>query len=134
MEERLEQSPVQTITLPIEAVSWINDGKEVILDGKLFDIKSYTVCGNKIILNGLFDNDEDRLIAKMNDTVHKNKDNNSSPLSTLALKFLSQQIYNEPALFSFNCSWKIIDKLSVTYNTATHEAHYVLIVPPPKFS
>jgi len=132
MEERLEQSQLQTVVLPVNSVSWINDGKEVMLDGKLFDIRSYTVSGNTITLNGLFDNDEDHLIAKMNDTIHKNKDNGSSPLNTLALKFLSQQVYNDIASISLSISWKIVDSPATFFTSSLAEAHCFLAVPPPK--
>ena len=132
MEERLEQLPVQTISLPLEGVSWIRGGKEVVVEGKLFDIQSYTVSGNKIILRGLFDNDEDHVVAKMNDAIHKNKDGNSTPLHALALKFFSQQVYNDLVLFSINNSWKIVYTQQPFFTTSLTEEHCFLAVPPPK--
>ena len=59
MEEQLETKALQTITTDLTGVQWLKKNKEVIIEGKLFDVKSYTITGNKIILTGLFDKDED---------------------------------------------------------------------------
>jgi hypothetical protein len=133
MRERIEQSSLQTITLPLANINWIKQDKEVIIEGKLFDIKSYTISGNSIILKGLFDGDEDHLITKVNNILHSKKDTNS-PLSQLAAKYLSQPLFNEPVSFSIQKTWINISGTFLCYTEPVAKAHCFLAVPPPKFS
>lgn len=59
--ERLEMEAAQTITLPVAAVVWEEKGKELIIDGKLFDIFSYHIAGDSLLATGVFDEQETRL-------------------------------------------------------------------------
>jgi hypothetical protein len=133
MREKIEQVPLETITIPLVNVNWIKKDKEVIIDGKLFDIKYYTVTGNTIVLKGLFDSDEDNIIAKVADVLHSKKDNNA-PLSQLVAKYLSQPLFNKSVAFSIQKTWVFIPGAFLSYIEPTAEAHCFLAVPPPKFS
>lgn len=55
MKEQLEQQSLQTIRIPEKNVSWIQKGKELIVDGKLFDVKSYKNNGVYVEVTGLYD-------------------------------------------------------------------------------
>ena len=58
MEERLEQSSVQQIQIPSASIVWYEKGKEIIVDGKLFDVKSMKVVDGLAFISGLFDEEE----------------------------------------------------------------------------
>ena len=42
MMEKLEQSNLVNIELPAASVEWYEEEKEIIVQGRLFDVKSYT--------------------------------------------------------------------------------------------
>jgi hypothetical protein len=45
MKEKLEEEVLQTFKIVEKKVSWIERGKELLVDGKLFDVKSYKNTG-----------------------------------------------------------------------------------------
>lgn len=97
MKERLEQSSLQTITIPLNKIIWIEKGEEVLIEGKLFDVKSSTIILNEISLAGIFDTEEDKLIEDIN-AMEENDDSSSPVCSLLAQLFC-------PAIFQqFNCN------------------------------
>lgn len=133
MEEKIEQEPLQTVTLPLATVKWITKDKEAIIDGKLFDIKYFTVENDKIILKGLYDKEEDNLVTKFNDDVHT-KNDNSTPFHHLIAKYLLQPVFNDPISFSIETLWKNISSRFSSPDDILSEAHCFLVIPPPKAS
>src|SRR5215213_2176935 len=61
MKERLEHEAVQTIVVPANKFLWYDEGREIILDGKMFDVKSITQQNGNYTITGLFDEDETQL-------------------------------------------------------------------------
>ena len=112
--ERLDTEFLQTITVSAENLYWIKPQKEALLDGKLFDVKSFKTDGDQISLTGFFDSKEDKLVQNIKYLVHqKNKSN--SPFSELAIKFLLAPVYNEPTIFSFQDYWRIVARQFSTF-------------------
>lgn len=66
MKKELEGSLVQTVVLPASKLLWVKPGKEILLDQKMFDIKtiSYRTDGNACI-TGLFDHLETGLLTQI---------------------------------------------------------------------
>jgi hypothetical protein len=94
MQEQLENASLQTITLNQVDVTWFKKNKEVIVNGKLFDVKSYSIAGSKIILTGLFDEAENKLKKEFANLIHQKK-NDSAPLQQLILKFIFTALINQ---------------------------------------
>ena len=90
MREELEENKLVTIRVSTSALSWTESGKEVIIDGKMFDVERFAVEGNAVVLTGLFDTDEDAIITMLDGLEKNNSDGTSS---TLAMEWFS--------LFSF---------------------------------
>jgi hypothetical protein len=66
MMEQLEKQSLQTVTLTAaDKYYWEEEGREININGEMFDVESYTVQGDKLMVTGLFDKQEDAL----NDTV-----------------------------------------------------------------
>jgi hypothetical protein len=66
MRERLEQQHLQTITIPVDDIHWIDEGEELLVQGELFDVKTMTVSNGIAELRGLFDKAEDILFDQLN--------------------------------------------------------------------
>lgn len=65
MEEKLEQVHLQTICLAANSVHWHKQGKEILVNGHLFDVKTYQEENDKVVFTGLYDEAETRLKKNM---------------------------------------------------------------------
>jgi len=76
MKRQLEINMLHTITLAKKDVHWLKDGKEILINGRMFDVKSFLPAGDgKIIFSGLFDDDETELVNKVKE--NQQNDNNA---------------------------------------------------------
>lgn len=109
-EERLGKERLQTITVSSKNIFWIKPGKEVLVDGRLFDVKAFKTEGGNISLTGFFDNKEKILVEQIVKlTSHKNQ--SGIPFNQAAIKFLFFPVYISQQLI--NCEegyWKFIPK------------------------
>lgn len=130
MKEKLEQTSLQRITVPLTELTWTKQDKEAIINGKLFDVKEISISGNTITLKGLFDDAEDHLLAKMKDMV-QHKENAGTMSDQVKCIFLP--LYSETASFSLQSNWKIVNVQFDSYKSYITEGHYTAVTPPPKF-
>lgn len=84
MLEKLEQASLQTISINKADIIWVKENREALIEGKLFDVKSFSINSNTIILTGLYDKDEDTLKKDYVSIFHSNK-NESLPTNELVL-------------------------------------------------
>jgi hypothetical protein len=62
MKEKLEESlPLNTITLADHLVHWVKKDREILVNGKMFDIKSTTSVNGFTTFTGLYDEQETQL-------------------------------------------------------------------------
>lgn len=85
--EKFSKEILQTITVSSAVIYWVKPEKEILFNGKLFDVKSYTKNGNSISLTGFFDHKEDKLVQQIVKLALQ-KNQSGSPLSEPAIKFL----------------------------------------------
>lgn len=97
MMEKLESASLHTITIRLADVNWTKKNKEVMIDGKLFDVKYAEIIADKINLTGLFDDEETKLEKNISTAFHSNK-NQQTPFSQLKLKFIFNFYFNEDHL------------------------------------
>ena len=90
MREELKENKLVTVRVSTFDLTWTESGKEVIIDGRMFDVEKFAVEGNEVVLTGLFDTDEDDMITML-DGLEKNSPDATS--STLVMEWFS--------LFSF---------------------------------
>lgn len=96
MKERIEKESLQSIVLDNSEVRWIKEGKEILIEGKLFDIKSSRQQDNNtVIFWGLFDIEETELEKSLYKKLDKNLAEQNQLLAQL-FHYL-QNIYFNPA-------------------------------------
>jgi hypothetical protein len=83
MKESLEQQLLQTINLSEEEVQWIKPGKEILVDGKMFDVKSFYPEHGQYKFTGLFDQEETALVKQLENNCKKNNEPGSQLLTNL---------------------------------------------------
>ena len=91
MKEELEKQLLQTITISENDVHWAKSGKELWLNNRMFDVKSYKNENGAYIFTGLYDDEETILVHQ----VQKNQQQES----TSGNKIIVQLLQLFPATF-----------------------------------
>jgi len=131
MRDKLEKISLQTISVEANRIVWINKNKEMMVDGKLFDIKSAEIKGNTIIFRGLFDKDEDAIKNMLTSLAGQNHKDTRSQETSLLLLLLSP-LYNKEETTSFAFIKKSINKKFPSYTERIPVAPMYTILRPPK--
>ncbi len=111
--ERLETEQLQTIILAAENIHWVKKGKEILVTGKLFDVKHFEKKDSKMVFTGFFDKEEDSLYDQLNRMA---KEKNSPSPFTSVVSFLLTPYYNEPVSNHFQLTWQPHSKEYFTYS------------------
>jgi len=129
MMEKLESASLHTITVRVADVNWKKKNKEVVIDGKLFDVKYAEIIDNKIKLTGLFDEEENKLEKDFANTFNSNK-NQQTPFSQLKLKFIFNFYFIEDHLSNSVSVYQSKNSYS-TFNEVAVTKSYTVVSPPP---
>jgi hypothetical protein len=132
MLEALEHSSLQVIKTNVASIIWIEE-VEVIIEGKYFDIESYVISGDNILLRGLYDEKEKELSEQV-EKFYTTSTNNTSSRQIHALVVLLQPlILHDTALFcgatSFNTSGSFAFRRDNFFSRKD-----LVDTPPPKFA
>jgi hypothetical protein len=95
--EKFNKEILQTIHVSTAEINWVKANKEILYQGKLFDVKSYVINGSLISLTGFFDNKEDKLVKQIVKLVQP-KHQSENALNEQTIKFLFF------SAFSFNAN------------------------------
>jgi hypothetical protein len=134
VEEQLGNASLRTITVDIGAIHWVKENKEVIIAGKLFDVRSFTIEAGRITLTGLYDQDEDILNEQIKSFVQQ-KNGMNAPLSQVVFNLLFPPLYNSTAETFAQNPWKLITINFIPYQEEKIPSKYLSILsPPPKLA
>ena len=130
MMEKLENNSLHTISIRLADINWIKKNKEVMVDGKLFDVKSWEIIDGQAKLIGLFDDEETKLEKEFSSTMQQNN-NQQAPINQLALKFIFNFLFtNKQALLTplllQNCK-----PVYLVYNEDAVALSFTINTPPP---
>lgn len=70
--ERLEKQLLETIIIRKDQFRWEKEGKEIRIDGKMFDVKSFITKDDKIIVTGIYDDQETAIHSMLAQQFGKN--------------------------------------------------------------
>jgi len=129
MEEKLENEQLQTVAIPISDVKWFKENKEILVDGKLFDIKSVVFQDGIASFTGLYDDQEMNIKLQL-ENLELEDDENAKNES--AINLISILLYKED---DRNPDW-LLNHLSTQYIDFSKD-HLISPVistpaPPPK--
>jgi len=130
-EERLEKESLQTIKIQRHNICWVKKDKEILIEGKLFDVKSFKPAGNYFLVTGFFDHQEAKLVQQIKDLAQQ-KNESGSPFSKLSLKFLFSPVYTGHAEILCERNWFIISRHYCTFSERIPVAPGHLIIHPPR--
>jgi hypothetical protein len=97
MNRQLESKMLHTITLSKKNVHWQRDGKELIINGRMFDVKNFQYAGDdKISFTGLYDEDETALINKIKEN-QQSETNTGGKLLAQLFQLLQSSFSDSPS-------------------------------------
>ena len=123
MLERLEHSNLEEITLAKKDVVWYEEGKEIIIGGNLFDVKSSTVKNDSVVFKGLFDQKESQL--KKNIDLLIDYQNKRSSSNTLIVAQLVLQLWDHTGN-----RFALVHPTMVLTTLKNRQLKQVLLFPP----
>lgn len=126
-EQRMEKELLQTVTVATEKIHWIKKGKEILLEGRMFDIKNFRQQKDRFVLTGFFDDEEDALHIQMKNITGKKNHTSSSVVSNFPL----MPVYNEPMPQSPQVNWQLFSNQYGIYVEETAAAPAPEIIHPP---
>ncbi len=134
MEEQLEKAALQKVTVHIADFKWLKEGKEAEINGRLFDVKEYSIAGGIITLKGLYDDDECE-IKKTITSLYKTRHNGeNSPVNTLLIKFFNNTIIDRNFSYTSLTKYKysnIKENAFSIYSESLLQRFIPVATPPP---
>lgn len=127
MKERMEKQLLQTITLINSEIQWVKKGKEIRVQGKMFDIKSIEYKNGITIFHGLYDEEETLLNKHFNEGWKKNMAQQNQLLMQF---FQSLQVFYYPASTAIFSTTENPNHL-VSYSFPALPSQFKLILTPP---
>ena len=128
MEERLEESMIyHTVAIPDNEIHWEEEGREIWVHGKLFDIKSSHSENGVTSFTGLYDYEETALKKQLKENLDRNDDKDSQLISQL-ITSLQQLFFEENAT---TARLLFITRSAFSYTTERLPYPYCDISTPP---
>lgn len=130
-DEKFKKKNLQTITVSATAVYWVKPEKEILVAGKLFDVKYYTKNDDCIFLTGFFDDKEDRLVQQIVKLALQ-KSQSGKPGNQPAIMFLFFPAYAiDTEVMAGSPGWKYISQPYPRYDERIPLPPACLPVHPP---
>ena len=130
MKEKLNAEDLQVVYIAKSEISRVSERKEIMIGGKLFDVKSIELKGDIAKLTGLYDLKETKLEEEFKNIV-QNTDGNS-PFDQFAFKFLFFPGYSCPVQITVETNWKIISNEYHRFNELIPSLISHRLIHPPQ--
>ncbi len=129
MKERLEAQNLHTIILSKKDVHWVKKDKEILVNGRMFDVKSFSVENSEIRFIGLYDDEETALAEQLNNNFNKTNQTGTWLISNL-FQWL-QSVYttdnNGTLITESKCQ-----EFSQFIKCRLTSPHKIILTPPPQ--
>ena len=133
MNEALEKDALHTITTTADKIIWVSVGREILVNGHLFDVEFYTRVGNVIYLTGLYDTEEDDLNKRLN--IMEQQKSKDDPNNILLISFLFQTFFTSiNAVFYKQAECTAMNKPKFSITEDLYFTPLAVLLPPPKYS
>ncbi len=127
MRKELEKGSLVTITVNKTNFNWVDVEKEIRVEGRMFDVKSYRYENDVVLVTGLFDDEETALVNRMQET-QEDKNNNGNKILAEFFEFEGTDDDRSEGAFSFITT----GRLYAHYTTGIPLHHIAIITPPPR--
>lgn len=130
MEDKLEHEHLTIITLDAADFKWHKQGKEIVINGQLFDVKSIEKLNNhQLVITGLYDYQEQELLEDMDKMPGQNANADTTKLIHQMLALIATEPDNKPYIsFLSSCDIQTL----TFYDGNLINGYFSVIIPPPK--
>lgn len=130
MKEKIEAAmEMRQLTLHKNQFQWIKKNNEIIVSGKMFDVKNWQQQGNKFHFTGLYDEDETKLADEVNH--HFPTDSRQNQLIT-RIFFLLVYISSTEKIPVWQAD-EFVKRHHIIRLGQIREAYLPVITPPPQY-
>ena len=131
MLENMENQNLVSLEVPATEFQWYEEGKEIIINGRMFDVKSIALSGGVYFIKGLFDEKETELKQALQDQQDHQDGKTHYAQQLVQFIMVSAEINEEtPALTSI----KFLSPPRVEYGNSFFPQHIgAIVVPPPDY-
>jgi len=128
MEASLESGALQTLSLPASEVHWYEEGREILVEGKMFDIKTYAISNGVFTAQGVFDEEETEVMNLLNG--HWSEKQQSHTVVQLLLLSHCIILFT---FFIFSFTVSVCNNKPLSFVTFLYTSPLLSIIsPPPK--
>ena len=132
MFEKMEQGYVSTYRFSTVDLQWIKEGKELLIKGKLFDVKACIIESDSTTVTGLFD-EEEEMLKKTYLQIANSKNDPPTPLQLLLLKSFFSPAFTISSNQILSLQYILIsDKILPVGEETIVSLYYPIITPPPR--
>ena len=132
MFEKMEQGYVSTYRFSTGDLHWIKEGKELLIKGKLFDVKACTTASDSTSVTGLFDEEEELLKTTFLQIANSTNEQ-PTPLQLLLLKSFFSPAFTISSNQILNLQYILIsDRILPVGEETIVSIYYPIITPPPR--
>lgn len=128
---KFDKEIIQTISVHKKDINWVKKGKEILIDGKYFDVKSFKTRGDDLLLTGYYDHKEDNLVGKIK-RLFQQKDKSESPVNQTAVKFIFFPAFTNHAEISYETKWHFVAIQYYSFDETLPPAPCLDFTQPPK--
>jgi len=126
-EERLGNEELVKVILPAKDVVWEEEGKELWVGERMFDVASYSIVDGHYHLLGIYDEDETEVAGSL---LHILLSKNESGFLQLLLLL---QCFCITAIFLSNSLQLVwLQRVFASFSISLHSRSHVILGPPPK--
>lgn len=126
MKQKLAKEQLTRLTIPVSALKWVKQGKEIIIGNRLFDIKTICTENDTAVVTGLYDEAEKKLTDQLS-AQHKKSDSLNSMMQQLFTSSYDHSFTEQPVLYP---PPEPAQKNN-TIQTAKYSSPYTLVAAPP---
>ncbi len=129
--EKFNTGIMQTISLSKDHIKWVKKGKEILISGKYFDVKSYQTVGDQVLFTGYYDHKEDKLVNRLKQ-FFKLKTGSENQADLTAFKYIFFPTYSPQPAIAIGINWKITSTAFYTYQEQLSTCSSPVFIPPPQ--
>jgi hypothetical protein len=130
MKEKLEQAiPLHSVTIADKEVVWVKKGKEIRVNGKMFDIKTAKSGNGFTTFTGLYDEDETLLKKQLAESWQKKSSGENKTLLQLIVSL--QNVFYETTGVEIMCR-REISHYYLFDHTGLPVNFRLILTPPPR--
>ena len=130
--EKLRSEQLQTVTLSKSDVKWVIQGKEILIGGNLFDVKSCKNLQNNLEITGIYDREEDNLQDHLDRFFHEKEQGNSTNNAVMLNLLFQTWFIEKNTFFQIQIAEILLKKNKYSFTENLVSLNSDIQIPPPK--